>query len=566
MTWTCSECRNQFQPSDTKHKFNLCRTCYFNPSIAKAYRSGEKQPLPDTDPVFALGADSYNASGVSPIVQTQADPDPSMYASAPMVDDVIFQNNVWDALVRDTSTTGKVALQQACKKLPPGRKPDIAVIAKDIFELKKMLLSFLKANGIELPPAILDDKAPTPQRQASGETHLLSDAAMADIRSWDVPNPSPEQKAAVLDGLFKTLSVKNPPQSNMPTLEQQALNAVKDFNHPIGRSDMGMRRIMPPVQIGEGKLDRSVDTDIPVRMMDQVEKWEDQSPDMRFIVRHAAQATKLTNLTLSRPGDDLIAAGNRANILSLMSEVWPDVNELAYFVTRCKHPVVSEIMGKIKLMHMAHDGKLWVALCPKFDRWLTCFECHQSWPFERVWDDKSFCAQWRYVEGDKQFRYVGYCPDCRPPWTRPQLAEIATDSPPFMRVDRSDWSNYILRTFKASDVETAHTPGGQRQIWKVPDIIKAAVNSANEATLRDMPWEMIMATTSATGHLMFDGGIVHQTDTILSAIHEQRQKDQEYWSAFMQDNRKKDAAFSSGQRPLSTGGFIPSVKREKPTV
>jgi len=55
--WTCSECRSSFDPTIKKYHFNLCHTCYFNPTIAKLYRSGKKQPLIDEPALIGPGCD-----------------------------------------------------------------------------------------------------------------------------------------------------------------------------------------------------------------------------------------------------------------------------------------------------------------------------------------------------------------------------------------------------------------------------------------------------------------------------------------------------------------------------
>ena len=54
-----------------------------------------------------------------------------------------------------------------------------------------------------------------------------------------------------------------------PTLQEQAADRVNDFTRTRMREAGFFRRIMPPVQISNDELDRSVPTDRPVVVMDR---------------------------------------------------------------------------------------------------------------------------------------------------------------------------------------------------------------------------------------------------------------------------------------------------------
>lgn len=94
MTWTCSECRNDFQPNEKKYKFNLCHICYFNPAIAKLYRTGEKQPLPD--PELVVKPEDQATPSAAPVEGVTGD-DGLMLATQREMDDDTFQLTIREA-------------------------------------------------------------------------------------------------------------------------------------------------------------------------------------------------------------------------------------------------------------------------------------------------------------------------------------------------------------------------------------------------------------------------------------------------------------------------------------
>ena len=58
-------------------------------------------------------------------------------------------------------------------------------------------------------------------------------------------------------------------QLNTPGQEKQAADAVNDFTRTKMREDGFYRRILPPLQISNDELDRQVDTDKPVKVVDK---------------------------------------------------------------------------------------------------------------------------------------------------------------------------------------------------------------------------------------------------------------------------------------------------------
>ncbi len=54
-----------------------------------------------------------------------------------------------------------------------------------------------------------------------------------------------------------------------PGMEKQAIDAVNDFTRTKMREDGFYRRIMPPLTISNDELDRQVDTDKPVKVIDK---------------------------------------------------------------------------------------------------------------------------------------------------------------------------------------------------------------------------------------------------------------------------------------------------------
>lgn len=54
-----------------------------------------------------------------------------------------------------------------------------------------------------------------------------------------------------------------------PGMEKQAIDAINDFTRTKMREDGFYRRILPPLQISNDELDRQVDTDKPVKVVDK---------------------------------------------------------------------------------------------------------------------------------------------------------------------------------------------------------------------------------------------------------------------------------------------------------
>jgi hypothetical protein len=72
-----------------------------------------------------------------------------------------------------------------------------------------------------------------------------------------------EESKIISEAIFEKLSSRD------PVLEKQAVDAVNDFTRTKMREDGFYRRIMPPVPIGNDELDRQVDTDKPVKVIDK---------------------------------------------------------------------------------------------------------------------------------------------------------------------------------------------------------------------------------------------------------------------------------------------------------
>jgi len=72
-----------------------------------------------------------------------------------------------------------------------------------------------------------------------------------------------EETKLLNETLFEKLS------SSDPVLEKQAVDAVNDFTRTKMREDGFYRRIMPPLPISNDELDRQVDTDKPVKVVDK---------------------------------------------------------------------------------------------------------------------------------------------------------------------------------------------------------------------------------------------------------------------------------------------------------
>lgn len=70
------------------------------------------------------------------------------------------------------------------------------------------------------------------------------------------------EQQALNEAIFEAL--KGP-----PALEKQAADAVNEFTRIKMREDPFYRRVMPPIFIGNDELDRPVDTDKPVKVVDK---------------------------------------------------------------------------------------------------------------------------------------------------------------------------------------------------------------------------------------------------------------------------------------------------------
>lgn len=72
-----------------------------------------------------------------------------------------------------------------------------------------------------------------------------------------------EQSRMFSEAIFEKLASRD------PMLEKQAADAINEFTRTKMREDGFYRRILPPIPIGNDELDRAVDTDKPVKVIDK---------------------------------------------------------------------------------------------------------------------------------------------------------------------------------------------------------------------------------------------------------------------------------------------------------
>jgi hypothetical protein len=134
-------------------------------------------------------------------------------------------------------------------------------------------------------------------------------------------------------------------QLNTPGMEKQAIDAVNDFTRIKMREDGFYRRIMPPLQISNDELDRQVDTDKPVKVID---KEPDNPP---------AQSIPFATL----PSNQYIRGGRYRVMFSriVTPRFTKDVDELRTWVMDIRQ-VLSD--NAIKDMLAEEDGKFITAV------------------------------------------------------------------------------------------------------------------------------------------------------------------------------------------------------------
>jgi hypothetical protein len=136
------------------------------------------------------------------------------------------------------------------------------------------------------------------------------------------------------EAIFEKLSSRD------PVLEKQAVDAVNDFTRTKMREDGFYRRIMPTIPISNDQLDRQVDTDKPVKVVDK----EPDSPAAISI----PFATLPTNLYIR---------GNRYRVMFdriVTPRFTKDVDELRTWIMDIRQ-VLSD--NAIKDMLAEEDGK-----------------------------------------------------------------------------------------------------------------------------------------------------------------------------------------------------------------
>lgn len=457
MTWTCSECRQLLETADKKYKYNLCHICYFNPAIAKLYRTGEKTPLSEVDlSLDTPGGDCLEVEQASPRE----------------LDDNTFQMKIQQVLapcLRTDLTDNEKAelLKHGWNDLPPGRKPDINLISKDIFEMKKLLYRLFVQQNIVITPEM---------RKAFESPPTL----------------------ALFGPLKETgrRSAANPPQSGMPA-DHVIRRLVEARDRGRMAKDTFQRKIIPPLQITNEELDRSVETNIPVRLMDQVKEW-DKDPEMVALVRTLARMPLSEQLELQRPGDGMIEDGRTINLKSLAMETWRNLNAFSVFAVHCKHMVTELLLNDVKTFDTIHEGKAWLALQTGITRFLNCPRCQLGWPAERIVRDQRFEFKWR------NFSFHAKC-----------ACEYQGE---FIVRDLPNWYLFGFQLFRPEEISHQVDVNAKHDsiIWTLPEALRYRIYEGESGTIINTPMDIIRSAQS--GELRFDVGRVHRTDQILRAI------------------------------------------------
>ena len=145
---------------------------------------------------------------------------------------------------------------------------------------------------------------------------------------------SQEESKLINEALFEKISSRD------PLLEKEAIDAVNDFTRIKMREEGFYRKIMPPLQISNDELDRQVDTDKPVKVVDK----EPDSP--------AAISIPFATLPMN-----LYIRGNRYLVMMdriVTPRFTKDVDELRTWIMDIRQ-VLSD--NAIKDMLAEEDGK-----------------------------------------------------------------------------------------------------------------------------------------------------------------------------------------------------------------
>jgi len=150
---------------------------------------------------------------------------------------------------------------------------------------------------------------------------------------------SQEESKLINEALFEKISSRD------PLLEKEAIDAVNDFTRIKMREEGFYRKIMPPLQISNDELDRQVDTDKPVKVVDK----EPDSP--------AAISIPFATLPMN-----LYIRGNRYLVMMdriVTPRFTKDVDELRTWIMDIRQ-VLSD--NAIKDMLAEEDGKFITAV------------------------------------------------------------------------------------------------------------------------------------------------------------------------------------------------------------
>ena len=165
-----------------------------------------------------------------------------------------------------------------------------------------------------------------------------------------------DESKLISRAVFEKLSSRD------PMLEKEAIDAVNDFTRTKMREDGFYRRIMPPIPITNDELDRQVDTDKPVKIVDK----EPDSPAAISI----PFATLPTNLYIRGP---------RYRVMFdriVTPRFTKDVDELRTWIMDIRQ-VLSD--NSIKDMLAVEDSKFLRAVKLQQRQWCCCGDTTSCW-------------------------------------------------------------------------------------------------------------------------------------------------------------------------------------------
>ena len=148
--------------------------------------------------------------------------DPSMMGGMPPMDPSMMGGGLPPDLDSKIQDAVQKALQSGGNGgpgSPKQPKPDINTIATDLFQLKKMFLAYLRRQGIELPPDILDG----PNRDPATGAPAISPSGGSDV--------APGSSQATAKGAIKPIAPIQPAVMN-------AISGIKQSSSIIAPSEL----------------------------------------------------------------------------------------------------------------------------------------------------------------------------------------------------------------------------------------------------------------------------------------------------------------------------------------